>query len=336
MKKQMKTNAPLFLSLLTVCAVLLPTQPRLHAEEIEEKPLSLEQKQEMVQKLFASVPLLPQNLRPFETLAFDYIKEKSTDNGMSWTVVKQGNVIFDVKKGHLKKTLRSHDQEENRIDYETILRYKDKLYVRDGSDRVEISRCDHIRGIHTRIMDIEWWGFWEADNETNHLINDLLSNKVLSDGIEKVIYREGSDEIAIQANFFRFIVNKKTGIIVKKLIAPFTLDGEKGFVKFIPDRFVRIKGMPVPLVIEVTYPLELPESALSKTRYRTTVDEKTLRINEELEPSEFSITFKAGTQIADAIQQKTYTLSAPLNTLDHTDSVTHLDAMLKKAREETK
>ena len=221
MKKQMKPSSLSFLLLLVVWAVLLPTQPRLQAEETEEKSLSLEEKQEMVQKLFASVPLLPQNMRPFETLSFRYIEEKSTDNGVSWTVMKKGRVVFDVKKGHLKWFLLTHKSKENRISFEGILRHKDKLYMSNDSIEynpaymgrnfdieedwschlLQISRCDHIRDISAFIMKIGWWEFWEVDNETNYLINDLLSNKMLFDNIEEVIYREGSDEVAIQASF---------------------------------------------------------------------------------------------------------------------------------------
>ena len=136
----------------------------------------------------------------------------------------------------------------------------------------------------------------------------------------------------IPAGRYLFIVNKTTGTVVKKLAIPYTLDGKNTRIRYVAERFVNIKGTPIPLVIAVDFPNEKPGSRLAKTRYRTTVDEKTLRINEQLEPSEFSITVPAGTVVADAIKQKHYTLTAPLETLDHTDSIKRLDAMLEEAR----
>ena len=313
--------------------------PSLWAQAVSE---DLVKKQEMVQKLFASVPLLPQNMRPFETLSFRYIEEKSTDNGLRWTVVKKGKVIFDIKKGHLKIVNWKFNPQNNLVEFEKNLRYKDKLYVYQYSfkgnssfleknfdikedwdcDFFQISRCDNIQELYYIIMDIEWLSFWICKGETNLLIQDALGNKMLFDDLIDISFNDSSDEISLDYWTSRFTISKSRGVVTKK---------RGSAVQRTADRFISKKGLPIPLVINIDYPWSKSGSLLA-TRYRVTVDEKTLRINEQLEPSEFTITVPAGTRVSDAIKNKSYTLTAPLDTLDHTDSIKRLDAMLEEAR----
>ena len=316
-------------------------------------PEDLAKKREKVQKLFASVPLLPQNMRPMETLAFSCIQEESTDNGVSWTVVKKSKVAFDVRKGHLKLTEWRYDPERKGINYRKHVRFKDKLYQSKqnfgnfdsfqershsfpenwGKCRfVYITQCDSIRDINRLIMNIDWRRFWETNTETNQLISDVISNQSLRDEIGDIILKDASDEVMIAEGSSLFVVNKRMGTVVRRLVAPYTLDGKLGSVKYTADRFVSIKGVPIPLVVTASFPCNEPGSPLLKTLIRMSVDEKTLRINEEIPPSEFHITVEAGTEVWDGIKQKQYVLTAPLETLDHSDSIKHLDAMLEEAR----
>ena len=231
----------------------------------------LVKKQEMVQKLFASVPLLPQNMRPFETLSFRYIREESTDNGVRWIVVKKSKVIFDIKKGYLKTVDLTFNPGNNRIEIGKNLRYKDKLYVYQYSfkgdssfleknfdisedwdcDFLGISRCDNIQDISYITMRIDWLNFWECKTETGLRLQDVLTNKIQLDDLGEIRFDESSDEIMLEYWMDIFTVSKSKGILTKKILAPFTKDWKNGSVQFLANSYISKKGLPIPLVIDI-------------------------------------------------------------------------------------
>ena len=362
MKKQMKPSSLSFLLFLVVWAVLLPAQPRLRAEDDEEdyeKHISVEEVQARIKKLFEASPKLKQNMRPIRTISYRYYIEESRDDGREWVVTRQSRVTIDLNKGNLNIAAWVYNKNSEVFDFEKNVLYNGRRYhyrTSGGSlsERPEnpfefnekISRYESfgmadgydLTKLHFLEMRAYWWNFTQSSSYTYavHRLADSLTDKDLMTSIKDIILDYSPDEARIDTWEGCYVISKSRGVITKELGYRLFDGGRRGSTETVTKNFITKNGITVPLVLETSHPGAKPGDYSYKRHSRVIVDEKTLRINEELLPSEFSISARPGTRVSDGVKNKNYTLSAPFESFDIKDSVAHLDAMLKKAREANK
>jgi hypothetical protein len=289
--------------------------------------------------LFQEIPLLKQNLRPFETISLHVVCEERAKEAVSWTLEEEKTVRWNLKTQSFWWKCFKPKQKTRYIS--VFNRNRQMSYI--GNVLPSASKTEDpaswIRpyGViqvapddifSTSRLDFVWFFY---DFHIPIGTSDIIPAPLLTDREflnSKIIKTDDPTVICIRIHELkRMLINRNTGMITK------IIWGREENGKFTEGssmevtEFASVSGWYFPISI-------LTKSSEGERRQR--IDVKSLKINEPLPASDFVVTIPSGTQILDHIKGATYVTGRPITSADISDIETQLRSLVKKAQDNTK
>lgn len=350
----MKRNQAIF-SLITLVA-FFATNIETFGSVSKEGYIAEKKQQTMQSKLMEAVPLLLQNIRPYENISFTYLVEISEDGGRTWKPRTKNKLLLDLpQKRFLFRQLMQEEtnlsssgsgtnknislaffassfQNEKRTDYRgTVLGQRNLLQLTTPAREIPfkvknasagmINDTD-IRGIMMSIPDAMCiWDFFFCEYGQSRHLSEIFQDSVDSTNYFQIENAADAGEFAIKCGSnVRYIIDKKTGIVKRKVSTHLTSI----------DKYLIKNGIFIPVSISMHWAKQRDGKQVYVPEMRISVNEESVKVNQVLSPEDFAIDIPAGTIITTG--GRFYRLELPVTSATLTNTERQLDLLIQEAR----
>ena len=177
--------------------------------------------------LLNSVPRVLQNIRPFDTISFRYFLEETKD-GVTWIKLLRREVKLDTHSGLFMITEVSADNpQQGTLSFNQFSNLGGKMTIFGGKIKEDsafslqpatvIDAFARLSNSSTSFLgnDPVLWFYYDANESVR--VSNIMFDKTLRDSIS-IQETANKDEIAMEFDTYTFIIDKKLGVISKKVL----------------------------------------------------------------------------------------------------------------------
>jgi hypothetical protein len=282
-----------------------------------------------------NIPFLLQNIRPYETVEFEYIKEECSDAN-EWKSVLRRHVVSNPKENYFRidSVSLNESNKEKLLDYENMSYVNGKLlrlsYLTPFRTSLPLkpvgafSRTAILQKQQTTLSENDsFLSFREQDDRKMELYNLLTNASILKD----VVIKQNEKTISVFDVYITYVFDKHTGLLLEKRYDPVD-----DFVVIKLQGHIRKNGYVFPRVLYIEEKAQKDgKIKIYKTRF--TMVEDSLIINKQYNLADFSIQIPVGTRVYDTIENREYITTRELDNMDIEAIEKQLDALIQKANQ---
>jgi hypothetical protein len=284
-------------------------------------------------------PIFLQSIRPFDSVSFSFTREESED-GKSWKTVARRKLTWDVKRNYIKIVeTRIHPEDPTYMETRLRSQVNGKLIQVSLNVKAEpelplspkniLLSSGWISKANSTVLTYDDFlsFFYHGRMGQTHIHQTLSNEKTLLS--LKLDLLSKPDVIGVMLNETNwFEIGKHNGLLMRKIYRFKKRDGTThDEVTQTAEKHVFKNGWQFPIVLHGKF-----ASNVSKIQWRYVVDPESLEINKKYAISDFSVEVPIGTQVQDLIENKTYKITRPLNSMDIANIEKQLETIIEEAQ----